>query len=176
MWETRVRFLGGEDPLEKEMAVHSSTLAWKIPWTEEPDRLQSMGSQRVRHDWATLSCPGLPGKSRYDISSFLLLFIYICVLSCSVVSDSLPPHGLYPARLLCPWNFPSRNTGVGYQFLCQWSSQLRNQTCISCVSCIGRWILYPCATYFWLPWVFVAMLGLSLVAESRGYFLMEHRL
>ena len=50
MWETRVRFLGGEDPLEKEMAVHSSTLAWKIPWTEEPDRLQSMGSQRVRHD------------------------------------------------------------------------------------------------------------------------------
>ena len=48
--ETRVRFLGQEDPLEKEMAIHSSTLAWKIPWTEEPDRLQSMGLQRVRHD------------------------------------------------------------------------------------------------------------------------------
>ena len=47
MRETRVRFLGREDPLEKEMAIHSSTLAWKIPWTEEPDRLQSMGSQRV---------------------------------------------------------------------------------------------------------------------------------
>ena len=41
---------GSEDPLEKEMAVHSSTLAWKIPWTEEPDRLQSLGSRRVRHD------------------------------------------------------------------------------------------------------------------------------
>ena len=53
MWETRVRFLDREDPLEKEMAIHSSTLVWKIPWTEEPDRLQSMGSQRVRHDWAT---------------------------------------------------------------------------------------------------------------------------
>ena len=53
MRETRVRFLGREDPLEKEMAPHSSTLAWKIPWTEEPDRLQSMGSLRVRHDWAT---------------------------------------------------------------------------------------------------------------------------
>ena len=53
MWETRVHFLGREDPLEKEMAIHSSTLAWKIPWTEEPDRLQSMGSQRVGHDWAT---------------------------------------------------------------------------------------------------------------------------
>ena len=48
--ETQVRFLGWEDPLEKEMAIHSSTLARKIPWVEEPDRLQSMGSQRVRHD------------------------------------------------------------------------------------------------------------------------------
>ena len=50
MWETRVRSLGREDPLEKEMATHSSTLAWKIPWTEEPGKLQSMGSQRVGHD------------------------------------------------------------------------------------------------------------------------------
>ena len=48
--ETRVRFLGQEDPLEKEMAIYSSTLAWKIPWTEEPDRLQSMESQRVGQD------------------------------------------------------------------------------------------------------------------------------
>ena len=43
MRETQVRFLGHEDPLEKEMAIHSSTLAWKIPWMQEPDRLQSMG-------------------------------------------------------------------------------------------------------------------------------------
>ena len=50
MWETWVRSLGWEDPLEKEMAIHSSTIAWKIPWTEEPDRLQSIGSQRVGHD------------------------------------------------------------------------------------------------------------------------------
>ena len=50
MRETQVRTLGWEDPLEKEMAIHSSTIAWKIPWTEEPGRLQSMGSQRVRHD------------------------------------------------------------------------------------------------------------------------------
>ena len=50
MQETRVRSLSWEDPLEKEMATHSSILAWKIPWTEEPGRLQSMGSQRVRHD------------------------------------------------------------------------------------------------------------------------------
>ena len=53
MQETRVQSLGWEDPLEKEMAIHSSTIAWKIPWTEEPGRLQPMGSQRVGHDWAT---------------------------------------------------------------------------------------------------------------------------
>ena len=50
MWETWVRSLGRADPLEKEMATHSSILAWRIPWTEEPGRLQSVGSQRVGHD------------------------------------------------------------------------------------------------------------------------------
>ena len=53
MQETWVRFLGQEDPLEKETATHSSILAWKILRTEEPGRLQSMGSQRVRHNLAT---------------------------------------------------------------------------------------------------------------------------
>ena len=48
--ESGVLFLGQEDPLEKEMATHSSMLAWRIPWTEEPGGLQSLGSQRVRHD------------------------------------------------------------------------------------------------------------------------------
>ena len=68
--ETRVRSLGRGDPLQKEMATHSSILAWKIPWTEEPGRLQSMGSQRVRPDWATslslffliMTAMGLQGK------------------------------------------------------------------------------------------------------------------
>ena len=50
MQETWVQSLGWEDPLEKEMAIHSSTIAWKIPCTEEPGRLQSMGLQRVGHD------------------------------------------------------------------------------------------------------------------------------
>ena len=53
MWEIRVWSLGQEDPLEKEMATHSSVLAWKIPWTEEPGGLQSMGLQKVGHDWVT---------------------------------------------------------------------------------------------------------------------------
>ena len=51
--ETQVRSLGQEGPLEKEMVTHSSILAWRIPWMEEPGRLQSSGSQRVRHDWET---------------------------------------------------------------------------------------------------------------------------
>ena len=50
MQETRVHSLGWEDPLEEEMATHSIILAWEIPWTEEPGKLQSMGLQRVRHD------------------------------------------------------------------------------------------------------------------------------
>ena len=57
MKETRVWSLGWEDPLEKEMATHSSILAWKIPWMQEPARLQSVGSQGVRHNWTILlSC------------------------------------------------------------------------------------------------------------------------
>ena len=52
-WETWARSLGWEDLLERRMATHSSNLAWRIPWTEKPGRLQSMGSQRVGHDWAT---------------------------------------------------------------------------------------------------------------------------
>ena len=53
MWETQVQFLGQEDPLEKEMATHSSILAWEIPWTEESGGLQSVGLQRVGHNVAT---------------------------------------------------------------------------------------------------------------------------
>ena len=50
MQQTQVQFLGWENPLEKETATHSSIFAWRIPWTEEPGGLQSMGSQRIRHD------------------------------------------------------------------------------------------------------------------------------
>ena len=56
MWETTVQFLGQEDPLEKRMATHSSILAWRIPLTEKPSRLQSMGTQRIGRDWVTKTC------------------------------------------------------------------------------------------------------------------------
>ena len=79
-WETWVRSLGWEDPLEKEMAIHSSSIAWKIPWTEEPGRLPSMGSQRIGHDraislsFSLLYLNGLvvfPGSYGGLISSFV---------------------------------------------------------------------------------------------------------
>ena len=69
MWETWVQSLDWEDPLEKEMATHSSILAWRILWMEEPGGLQSTGSQRVGHDWATslslsrLVIAFLPGRT-----------------------------------------------------------------------------------------------------------------
>ena len=53
MWETQVQFPGWEDPLKKGLTIHSSILAWRIPWTEEPGELQSMGLPRVRHDRVT---------------------------------------------------------------------------------------------------------------------------
>ena len=64
MQETWVRSLGWEDPLEEGMATHSIILAWRIPWTEEPGRLQSMGLQRVRHDWATKHAHVIPQSDR----------------------------------------------------------------------------------------------------------------
>ena len=60
----------------------------------------------------------------------------------SVVSDSLRPYGLHFARLLCPWDSPGKNTGAGCHFLLKGSSQPRDWTCVSCLSCTGRQILY----------------------------------
>ena len=71
MPETHVWSLGWEDPLEKEMATHSSILSWNIPWTEEPDRLESMGSQRVRHNSAT--------KQQKHQQAFFIYIFSACV-------------------------------------------------------------------------------------------------
>ena len=96
MRETRVRSLGREDPLEKEMAPHSSTLAWRIPWMEEPGRLQSAGSQRVRHDWATsLQWWPVTMKTYYREPWGHNEKSWLCLRGkgrCSVVSHSLRPQ------------------------------------------------------------------------------------
>ena len=126
---------GQEDPLEKGMAAHSSVLAWRIPWAEEPGGLQSIRSQRVEHDWSTLACMlySLQAysmvikyfytlwndhhnessyRSFYSISDhipyawFLSLWLQSVQFSQSVVSESLRPHGLQHARLPCPSSTP----------------------------------------------------------------------
>ena len=81
--ETQVRCLGREDPLEKEMATHSSILAWRISWTEEPGRLQSMGVQRVRHDWATNTHKRSGGDQRCvrDLESHFICSRWSCLPS-----------------------------------------------------------------------------------------------
>ena len=66
----------------------------------------------------------------------------MCVLRHAVMSDSLQPHEFQSTRLLSPWNFPGKYTGVGCHFLCQGSPHPRDRTHISCVSCTDRWILY----------------------------------
>ena len=73
MRETRVRSLGREDPLEKAMAPHSSILAWKIPWREEPGRLQSMGSQGVEHDWVLSISPSQTSRPRLSFWEWITL-------------------------------------------------------------------------------------------------------
>ena len=71
MQETQVPSLDWEDPLEKGMAAHSSILAWRIPWTYEPDGLQSMGSQRVRHSRGTNACLTFRPRSKRLLISWL---------------------------------------------------------------------------------------------------------
>ena len=106
MQETRVRSLGREDPLEKGRATHSSILVWRIPWREEPGRLQSMRSQRVRHDWVislTHDAWGMKlgsGKTtvmKANLCSYGVYTLFVlCFVaqSCPTLCDSLWLHGL----------------------------------------------------------------------------------
>ena len=102
MQETWVRSLGQEDPLEEGMATHSSILAWRIPWTEDPGRLQSMGSQRFRHnwsDWAHTQHLGSPKCHSVQFSSVT----QSCPTLCDPIDCSLPGstvHGVLQARTL----------------------------------------------------------------------------
>ena len=152
MWKTQVWSLGWEDPLEKEMAIHSSTVAWKIPWTEEPGRLQSMGSQRLRHDWAT---------SRHfiyvHIYDFVSAFIFGRAGSsfCTRAFSSCGTQASHCGDFSCEaqalghqgfgrcgsWALETSSTVARMGLAApqhMGSSQLRDWTC---VSCLGRRIL-----------------------------------
>ena len=114
MQETWVWPLGREDALEKEMANHSSILAWEIPWTEEPGRLQSMGSQTVGHNWVNntfiectlslyvcLQCPSQAFPARGEYSFLKLIFCYYYFLSYYFILTYLlvVPHSMQDLNL-----------------------------------------------------------------------------
>ena len=157
MW---VPSLSPEDPLEEGMATHFSILAWRVPWTEEPGRLWSIGSHRVRHNWSNLAhtrarnsaehealarepehCPYFLQWTDFEqiiLKQKLLMLCCVWAQSCPTLSDpmdcSLPAssiHGILQARIL-EWAAISYSRG---------SSQPRNRTHVSCVSCFGRQIL-----------------------------------
>ena len=132
MQETRVRALGWEDPLEKETAIHSSTSAWKIPWTEEPGRLQSVGSQRVGHNWATsLSLSPSPTWGVHLSASYFFAFSY------------------------CLWGSQGKNTEVVCHSLLQWATFCHNSP--PWAICLGwpyiAWLLVSLSlTRLWSMW------------------------
>ena len=115
MQETWVRFLGQEDTLEKEMATHSSILTWRFPWTEDPGRLQSM-DHKSRTLLKRLSITQHKAKRIYffkasdtaDAAVQLLSHVRLFATSRTVA-----------CWVLCPWDFPGENTGVGCHFLLQ---------------------------------------------------------
>ena len=90
MQETWVRSLGGEDPLKKGMATHSSILAWRIPWTEEPGGLQAIGLQRVGHNWAT---------------NITFTIVYKIQLFCCFVLSLMDPAPWLTLSAVCFWNY-----------------------------------------------------------------------
>ena len=99
--ETWVWSLGREYPLEKEMTTHSSTLAWKLPWTEDPGRIQSMRSQRVGHDWVTSLEPVRTSPVKLVSFCFISSPGYICT-GCSVIVE---------LKLWLPWSLLIHGSG-----------------------------------------------------------------
>ena len=110
MRETWVRSLGYEDALENGIAINSSILACRIPWTKEPGRLQSMWSQRVGQNWVTFTHMILKRSSQLILDVLIQIYLYLA----SVMSDSLWPNGLYSL-----WNSPGQITGMGSRSLLQ---------------------------------------------------------
>ena len=96
MQETCAPSLDQEDPLEEGVATHSSVLAWKMPWTEEPGGLQSMVSQKVRHDWSDWARSTMNTQSALDLHGYLDLFHLFCCAACLITLffRSILPHNV----------------------------------------------------------------------------------
>ena len=147
MQETQVQALDQEKTLKKGMATHSSILAWRIPWTEEPGKLQSIRSQRVRHKWAT----NTPLKKKTWIALCLLMLtcniynIHKCMrfininhfssvqFSHSVMSDSLQPHEPQHSRPPCP--SPTPGVHSNSRPLSRWCHPAISSSVVPCSSC-----------------------------------------
>ena len=113
--ETWVRFLGWENPLEKGTATQSSVLAWRIPWIEEPGRLQSIGSQSVRHDWGTFTFTLSAAKS-----------LQLCLTLCDPIEDSPPGSpipGILQARTL-EW------VTMSFSSAWKWKVKVKSLSCV----------------------------------------------
>ena len=156
------------------MATHSSTLAWRIPWREQPGRLQSMGSQRVGHDWATsLACFNCISFCicLFGIHSSQGQLYYLCVRMFSQVHIYETPWTV-AHRAPSPWDFPGKNTGVAAIS----SSRDRDWTRLSCVSCIAGRFFTAWATgeahfiYIFLFSVFLRFWHLWPPWHQRVYF------
>ena len=108
--DTGVQSLGQQDPLEEGMATHSGILVWRFPWTEEPGKLQFIGSQRVGHDWviehASIHCERKPSTKSISTSITHAQSLQPCSTRCD-------PMDYIPAGFsLCPWDSPGKNTGM----------------------------------------------------------------
>ena len=137
--ERQVRFLSSRDLLEVGMATHSSTLAWKIPWTEEDGGPQSMGSQRVRHGWAT-EHTHIAQKIKMVYGGFSYASSFSAKTACSVqfsssiMSDSLQPHEPQHARLPC--SSPTPRVYSNSCPLSQWCHPAISSSVIPFSSCL----------------------------------------
>ena len=162
MQETQVWSLDWEDPLEKEEATHSSILAWRIPWTEDPGRLQSMGSQRFRHnwsDWAHTQHLGSPKCHSVQFSSVTQSCPTLCnCMDCSLPGSSV--HGIFQARLL-EWVAVLFSRG---------SSQPRDWTQVSCIA--GRFFtIWATREAKWNLWL--SLLSHLAAVSCESYFMAE---
>ena len=123
MW---VRSLGWEDPLEQEMVTHSIILVWKIPWPEEPGRLQSIGSQRVGHDWAHEQIPNM--RAIAPVNGFMWeIAFYFCLSKCYVNKFMSWQLSLYPnlcintiPAALLPTFLPIKHKFLSSTFFSYW--------------------------------------------------------
>ena len=136
MQQVQVQSLGWEDPLEKGLATHSSILAWRIPWTEEPGRIQSLGSQRVGHNWATNTLIAL---IRYvTMAKTSIVFGFRFLMTLNRVSTWLP--GTWQAGSLCHlgsrkgcWNIKNKDYGIKLPVFKFWLN-------IYCIT-FSKWII-----------------------------------